>query len=129
MEAADLARHITTTFAGVERTEAYGYTMFFYGTLRMLPFATLLEHDTDYDSVSNLDARGAYRLNIGVEKATYRSLELADDQTALDCLLPHPHYAGQSWVSIISPSDATFEETLRPLLAEAYALAKRRDER
>ena len=129
MNAADVARHIETTFEGIDRTEAYGYTMFFYGTLRMLPFATLLEHDTEYDNVSNLDARGAYRLNIGVEKATYRALELADDQTALDCLLPHPHYSAQSWVSIISPSDATFAETLVPLLAEAYALAKRRDQR
>ena len=129
MKAADVARHIEASFDNVERTEAYGYTMFFYGTLRMLPFATLLEQDTEYDNGSNLDARGAWRLNLGVEKATHKSLALDADPTALDRWLPHPHYAAQSWISIISPSEATFEATVKPLLAEAYALAKRRDQR
>ena len=128
MKAAEVAAHIDT-FAGVDRTEAYGYTMWFYGTLRMLPFATLLEHDTEYDNGSNLDARGAWRLNIGVEKATFKALTLDADPHALDRLIPHPHYAAQAWIAIISPSETTFTETLVPLLAEAYALAKRRDER
>lgn len=129
MKAAEAAAYIDRTFAGIERTEAYGYTMWFYGTLRMLPFATILENDTEYDNGSNLDARGAWRLNIGVEKATYRALVLAGDPQALDRLLPHPHYAAQAWISIISPAEATFTQALAPLLAEAYALAKRRDER
>jgi len=43
--------------------------------------------------------------------------------------LPHPHYAAQSWISIISPSAATFDTIVRPLLAEAHALATRRDQR
>jgi hypothetical protein len=129
MKAADVARHIEASFGDVEVTEAYGYTMFFYGRLRMSPFATTLEHDTEYDAGSNLDARGAWRLNLGIEKATFAALTLHADPTALDCLLPHPHYAAQSWVSIISPSDTSFETIVKPLLAEAYALAKRRDQR
>jgi hypothetical protein len=128
MKAAEAAAHIAA-FVGIERSEAYGYSMFFYGPLRMLPFATILEHDTEYDNGSNLDARGAWRLNIGVEKATYRALVLDPDPQALDRLLPHPHYAAQAWISIISPSATTFAATLVPLLVEAHALAKRRDER
>jgi Family of unknown function (DUF6194) len=128
MKAAEAAAYIDT-FAAIERTEAYGYTMFFYGTLRMLPFATILEHDTEYDSGSNLDARGAWRLNIGIEKATYKALVLDPDPHALDRLQPHPHYAAQAWISIISPSQAMFTQTIAPLLVEAHALAKRRDQR
>jgi hypothetical protein len=73
-----------------------------------------------------------YRLNIGVAKETLQSLfgtakvDLNDyDFTALDVIMPHPDYAPQNFICVLSPSDATFEK-IRPLLAEAYDIAVRR---
>ncbi len=39
--------------------------------------------------------------------------------------MPHPHYAPQYFICVLSPSEATFER-IRPLLAEAYELAVQR---
>jgi len=85
-------------------------------------FATLVTSD-EYDSASNLNRPGIYRLNIGVSKSTFDRLVgsiLNPDYTALDKVLPHPVYAPQHWLSILNPSDATFESTVKPLLDEAY---------
>jgi hypothetical protein len=45
------------------------------------------------------------------------------DFAALDRLMPHPIYGRMYWVSLLSPSVATFEPVVRPLLAKAYELA------
>lgn len=85
-------------------------------------FATLVTSD-EYDSASNLSRPGVYRLNIGVSRSTFARLvgSLPEpDYTALDRVLPHPVYAAQHWLSILNPSDATFESTVKPLLHEAY---------
>jgi len=93
----------------------------------------------DFDRASNLNRPGVFRLNIGVNKDTYRSLfgpqpplpgassvvDTGHDFTAVDQLMPHPVYAPQSWVCVLNPSEATFQ-AVRPLLAEAYELALRR---
>jgi hypothetical protein len=34
--------------------------------------------------------------------------------------MPHPVYAPQHWVSILNPSDATFDTVVKPLLDEAH---------
>jgi hypothetical protein len=85
--------------------------------------------------VSNLDRPGVFRLNIGVSRETFQSLFGAGkvdvgayDFAALDTIMPHPEYAAQHWVCVLSPSAATFEQ-VRALLAEAYALAERRHAR
>lgn len=49
----------------------------------------------------------------------------AYDFTAPDTLMPHPHYAAQSLLCVLSSSAATFQK-LQPLLKEAYDLAARR---
>jgi hypothetical protein len=86
-----------------------------------------------------LNRTSVFRLNIGVSKDTYRSLfgpqpalpgpagvvDTGHDFSALDQLLPHPLYAPQSWVCVLNPSAETFQ-AVKPLLAEAYALAVRR---
>lgn len=133
MNATEVAAYIHEAFPGVETTTAYGYTFFFFGSERMLPFATLAMADNEHDCVSRLDRDGAYRLNIGVSRETYRSL-LGDDKPRLgpagvidgghdftlrDQILPHPHYAPQSWVCVVSPGAETFE-VVRGLLREAY---------
>ena len=84
---------------------------------RQQPFATIVTGD-HYEKVSRLDEPGAWRLNIGLTKATYTSLfgavpterdadwvlDSGHDYTARDTLMPHPFYASQHWVCIVSPT-------------------------
>src|SRR5438876_12430069 len=125
MDETTLAQYITGTFAGVETTTAFGYTFFFYRSERRLPFATIASADNEYERVSNLDRPGVFRLNIGVSKETFQSLfgtapvdVSGYDFTVLDTIMPHPDYAKQHFICVLSPSEATFER-IRALLAEA----------
>ena len=127
-----IAKYITDTFAGVETTDNLGYTFFFYGPERMLPFATIANTGNEYERVSNLDRPGVFRLNIGVSRQTFQAWFGASkvdvsayDFTVLDKIMPHPEYAAQHWVCVLNPSESTFE-TVQALLAEAYDLAVRR---
>lgn len=136
MDATAIDAYIREAFSGVETTAAYGYTFFFYGAERMLPFATLAAADNEHDRVSDLDREGVYRLNMGVSRETYRSffgddkprlgpagiIEGEHDFTLLDQVLPHPHYAPQSWVCVLSPGEKTLD-VVRGLLREAYERA------
>ena len=135
MDEKGITDYIGNTFAGVETATNLGYTFFFYGPDRMLPFATIATADNEGDRISNLDRTGVFRLNIGVSKQTFQALfgtgkvdVSAYDFTALDTLMPHPDYAAQSFLCVLNPSDTTFQ-TLRPLLTEAYDLAVRRASR
>jgi hypothetical protein len=65
------------------------------------------------------DAAGAARDDSGQSEDIQRSY----DFTVLDTLMPHPVYGRQYWVCVLSPSHATFEAQVRPLLVEAYELA------
>lgn len=125
-------QYLVESFAEVETTQAYGYTFYFYRDDHTLPFATLIAADNEHDRVSKLDRPGVFRLNVGVGKQSFQQLFGADeprgeayDYTVLDRLMPHPEYAAQSFLCVLSPSPATFEQ-LRPLLAEAYDLAVKR---
>ena len=156
MDEASITRYIAETFEGVDVVVAsretgapeiaWGDSFFSYDPQRNLepqqrmPFATIVTKDYgDFDRASNLNRPGVFRLNIGVGKETYRALfgpqpspagasgfvETGHDFAALDQLLPHPVYAPQSWVCVLNPSEATFQ-SVRPLLAEAHALAVRK---
>jgi hypothetical protein len=125
-----IAKFITDTFEGVEFVTASGGTFFFCGDERKFPFATLSTAD-EYDQFSDLKRPGVFRLNAGVSKSTFQSLfhsARAHDFTALDQIMPHPVYGKMYWVCVLNPSAETFE-AVRPLLAEAYALAKGRRDR
>src|SRR5215471_2384804 len=139
MEQSEIVRYVAETFTGVNILQptdgpGAGDTFFIYDPDRNLepkqqmPFATIVTKDYgDFDNTSNLNRPGVFRLNIGVSRETFRSLfeEGAEhDNAALDTLIPHPVYASQSWVSVLNPSQRTFE-SLRPLLAEAYERAVR----
>jgi len=142
MDEITITRYITDTFANVETTTTAGYTFFFYNSDHKMPFATLGTQDDDYDRASNLNRASVFRLNIGVNKDTYRSLfgpppsppgstgvvDTGHDFSTLDQLLPHPVYAPQSWVCVLNPSAETFQ-AVELLLAEAYDLAARRHAR
>jgi hypothetical protein len=132
MNESSVVDYITNTFPGVETTTNFGYTFFFYRSERKLPFATLASSDNEYEQISNLDRPGVFRLNIGVSKQTFQSLfgtakvdVNSYDFTALDVIMPHPDYARQYFICVLSPSEATFEQ-IRALLAEAYDIAVRR---
>jgi len=126
---------------------AWGDSFFIYDPDRRLepnrkfPFATIVTKDYgDFDNASNLNRPGIFRLNIGVSKETYHSLfgpppaapstgsavATGHDFTALDQILPHPIYSPQSWISILNPSDATFQSQVQKLLADAYNQAARK---
>jgi hypothetical protein len=142
MEQHEIVQYIAETFAGVDVVVgsegiAEGDTFFIYDPQRDLdqkhrfPFATIVTKDYgDFDSASNLNRPGVFRLNVGVTRATFRALfgdavAAGYDYSALDRLMPHPVYAPQSWVAVLNPSAETFR-VVEPLLAEAYEQAVKR---
>lgn len=140
MDIRAITAYITDTFADVHPTTVWGETAFFYNPRRLLPrgvyFATLKDRDGNNDRASKLLRPDVYRLNIGISPTSYRTLfgppparpraggvvNTGHDFSALNELLPHPVYGWMSWVSVLNPTTSTFE-TVKPLLAEAYALA------
>ncbi len=123
MDETSVGDYITKTFTGVETETNFGYTFFFYRSDHMLPFATIASSDNEYERISNLDRPGVYRLNIGVSRKTFQSLfgtAKVDvsryDFTTLDVIMPHPDYAQQNFICVLSPTEATFERIPRCLL-------------
>lgn len=121
-----------STLAHVELQHKDGNTFFFTGSGRVMPFATLITDD-GYQTPWALPRPGEYRLNLGVGKQKFDDLfpgSLGDDGTivgsfnftALDMLFPHPEYASYGWVSVLNPSDATWDK-LQPLIEAAHHLA------
>ncbi|MBC7878307.1 MAG: hypothetical protein H7Y59_14145 [Anaerolineales bacterium] len=132
MNESSIANYISQTFPEIQTTTNFGYTFFFYRDDHMLPFATIASSDNEYESISHLNRPGVFRLNIGVSKQTFQSLfgtakidVSSYDFTVLDVIMPHPDYAQQNFICVLSPSEATFER-IRVLLAEAYNIAVRR---
>jgi hypothetical protein len=120
---------------------AWGDSFFFYdpdGTTpdtQRFPFATIVTGDYDgFDTASDLNRPGVFRLNIWVGRATFHELfgdppgPASIDFAAIDELMPHPIYARQSWVSIINPSEAS-RPRVEVLLAEAHRRAVERLEK
>lgn len=121
---------LVASLEDVEREEAFGYTFFFVGDDHRLPFVTLANSDHDFDRVSNLDRDGVFRINIGVSRETFDAM-VADrgrgdvDYSVLDVFLPHPDYAAQNWLCILSPTGDNVVRTRR-LIAEAHDIAAAR---
>ncbi len=133
IDEAFITNYITSTFENIETAVNLGYTFFFYRDDHMHAFATIASTGNEYEKISALDRPGVYRLNLGVRKDTFQSLfgkgkidVSAYDFTTLDVILPHPDYSSQHFLCVLSPSEATFEKQIRPMLAEAYDLAKNR---
>ena len=132
MDELSIKRFIENTFQGVTALEDHGNYFFIYDTENRAPFATILT-SSKYDTYSDLDRPGIFRLNIGVSRETYRSRFPTDnlpadsglDFAVSDQILPHPEYGRVYWVCVINPSEETFEE-VRPLLSEAYQIAVRK---
>jgi hypothetical protein len=124
-----ITQHIIDMLAGGHFQIADDNTFFFHDGDNKFPFATIVTKDNDFDSASQLNRPGVFRLNVGLGKETFRTLfgEAPDaaDHAALDTLMPHPVYAKMYWVSVINPSAKTFE-AVKPLIAEALSLARSR---
>ncbi|QNK66327.1 DUF6194 family protein [Variovorax sp. PAMC26660] len=126
-----ITEHFIDLLAGGHFQVADDNTFFFHNADNKFPFATIVTKDSEFDSASKLDRPGVFRLNTGVGKETFRALfgeadTAGVDYAALDKLMPHPVYAKMYWVSVINPSAKTFA-TVKPLIAEALALARSRD--
>ena len=135
MNDADINRYIVETYPDTDIVTAGGGTFFSIDAEKHWPnFATLVTTDEfDEGPIANLSRPGVFRLNIGVTGTTFdrvlgsaASPDTSVDYAALDTLLPHPVYAKQHWLSVLNPSDATFERVVKPLLDEAYGILARR---
>lgn len=116
--------------AGVEREDSWGYSMFYMGNERMIPFVSIAASDNEYDSVSDLARAGVFRLNIGVGRERFQRLfpngVPADvDYAALNVVLPHPQYVAQNYVCILNPQGPMVEET-KALITEAHRIVSAR---
>ena len=115
---------ITTTYSDTVTATAMGATFFSLDESHWPNFATLVTTDEhDMGTPSNLSRRGIFRLNVGVGKHTFDRLVGAIDEpdyAALDTVIPHPVYAKQRWIAILNPSHASFDEVVKPLIAEAH---------
>ncbi len=132
---------LQTRYSGTVLTPAWGETTLFYNPDAKLKrgayFATVKEKNGDNDRASELDRAGVFRLNIGASRLLFEArfgkpparpakgchVQGPWDFTALDTLTPHPVYGWMSWVSILNPSQDSFEACL-PLLDSAHAKAK-----
>ena len=119
-----ITRAILERYPETVVAEALGATFFSLDEKHWPNFATIVTTDEhDEGAPSDLGRPGAFRLNIGVGRATFKrlvgSME-APDYAAYDRILPHPVYARQLWISILNPSDATFRDVVMPLIEEAH---------
>jgi hypothetical protein len=116
---------VTATYPKTVVAQAMGATFFSLNAQSWPNFATIVTTDEhDVGAPSNLARPGVFRLNIGVGKESFERLVgsmVAPDYSMLEVVLPHPVYARQRWLAILNPSWQTFNEVVKPLIAEAYA--------
>lgn len=103
---------------------------------REQPYATIVTKNYPDDTLSELDKPGRWRLNVHVGKAAFTTLLGTDPQTidpvplasCTDTVIPHPVYAAQAWISVVSPIERT-RETVVELLRQAHDFAMSRANR
>lgn len=100
---------------------------------RRFPFATIVVSDYEgFDTESDLNRPGVFRLNINVGRKEFERLtghapaahaehHGEFNYAALDVVVPHPVYATQGWVSILNPD--RISEQARDLLTGAHGRA------
>ena len=126
-----ITTYVVDAFPDVDIVTAMGATFYSLDPEKHWPnFATIVTTDEhDMGEPSNLTARPeVFRLNIGVSRKTFERLVgsvSGPDFSALDRFVPHPVYAKQLWISILNPSNATFEAEVKTLLAEGHGRVRR----
>lgn len=129
----EITQWIEATYPDTVTASALSATFFSLDESHWPNFATIVTTDEhDRGEPSKLSRPEVFRLNIAARKATFNRLVGGienPDYSALDRILPHPVYAKELWVCVLNPSRRTFEENVKPLLAESYerlARARRR---
>ncbi len=100
------------------------------------PYGTIVTKDYPDDTASELDRTHRWRVNIHVDRATFRELTGEDprrlvrarDYAEADRLMPHPVYGPLGWIAVVDPGDETTRLVLE-LLRVAHEAARRRAER
>lgn len=128
--------------AGSEFPEvAWGDAFFYYAPdgrvpQNVQPYGTIVTKDYPDDTASRLDEAGRWRVNIHVDRSTFRRLtgeeprQLIHDRdfAALDQVVPHPVYGALGWVAIVNPGERTLRTAIE-LLHDAHEAARVRRER
>jgi hypothetical protein len=140
MEDKQILEYCRIHLPGTVLVQSWGEKGIFYNPNQVLKrgiyVLTIKEKDGDHDKGSNLNREGIFRVNIGLRRATFMKMfgilpkrpnagEIVDmpyDFTTLDMILPHPVYAWMGWVSILNPSEQTFEQ-MKLLIQESYEVA------
>ena len=118
-----IVRYLLETYPDTDVVEAMHAWFFSLDADKHWPNYATLVTTNEHDDASDLDRPGVFRLNLGVDRATFERIAAADpepDYTAFDRLLPHPVYGQQLWISILNPSDTTFTDVVVPLIAVAH---------
>jgi hypothetical protein len=131
-DADEITGWITSTYPETVVGEAMNARFFSLDASQWPNFATIVTTDEhDLGNPSDLARDGVFRLNLGVGKASFERLidtTAEPDYAALDTIVPHPVYARQRWIAILNPSRRSFDDTVKPLIAEAHdRLAKPRE--
>ena len=120
---------------------AWGDAFFYYAPDGRMPhhtqpYGTIVTKDYPDDTASALDAPDRWRVNIHVDRTTFRELTGEDprrlgrprDYAADDVVNPHPVYSALGWVAVVVPGHETMDTVLR-LLRDAHDAARARFER
>jgi Family of unknown function (DUF6194) len=137
----EIADAILALDTGIVFDSNWGERALFYNPDRELKkgiyIATFKERDGQNDKASDLGRGKRFRLNAGLQKSAYFSLfgpppfrpasghavATGHDFTQSDVLMPHPVYGWMSWVAVINPSHATFDDLL-PHLVQSLEVAR-----
>ena len=109
---------------------AWGDTFFYFAPDGRMPqhtqpCATIVTKDYPDDTASDLDAPHRWRVNIHVDRATFRELTGEDprgltrprDFAAADVVNPHPVYGALGWICVVNPAERTMPTIVRLLRA------------
>jgi hypothetical protein len=120
---------------------AWGDAFFYYAPdgrmpQHVQPYGTIVTKDYPDDTASDLDAPDRWRVNVHVDRATFRRLTGEEPRTlkrpreygAADVFLPHPVYGSLGWVAVVNPGEQTRDAVLQ-LLRDAHDAARARAER
>lgn len=125
----EIADSIKATYPDTLTASALDATFFSLDESHWPNFATIVTTDEhDLGEPSRLSRPGVFRLNIATRKESFQRLTgglIDPDYAALDRILPHPVYAKELWVCILNPSRQTFEEQVKPFIAESHACLAR----
>lgn len=129
----EIKAYLFSNFKDLTLLENDDDLFFMHKNNEKLPFVTLVTKDNDYDSVSNLNRDGFFRMNFAIDKETFTSkfggltgnkkleayMNLEIDFTQQDVIMPHPTYGSMNWICIVNPSKESFQ-LIKKYLQTAY---------